>query len=296
MFERTKARFGHAPAVDDWHVLLDRSDDVATTHELIAAGCGEASIRRHLIAGRWQKPLPGVVITHSGPPTPMQIRRAALLWAGRDSILSHRSAGELLGLRVSERTVDVTVPHGVRRRSNPVVTTHQSNRPTDPVYRGGLPCTPVARTVVDLACLLDRRDDVRALVADSVQRRLTSFAALEREADTAPRHSPGFLRSALDEVGAGARSAGEAEFLRLVRDAGLPEPRLNAKVVAGGRTYVVDAVWPECRVIVEIDGMAHHTGVAQWEGDLHRQNALHGRDMWSSVFPYGGCTPIRPAS
>lgn len=215
------------------------------------------------------------MVTHSGPPTRMQLRRAALLWAGPGAILSYRTAGEMLGLRVVEDRVEVTVPHGVRRAPNSVVMTHQSSRQTDPIYRRGLPCTPIARTVVDLACLLDRRDDVRALVADSVQRRLTSFAALEREAARAPRHNPGLLRDALDEVRAGARSAGEAEFLRLVRAAGLPEPRLNARVAAGGRVYRVDALWPECRVIVEIDGMAHHTGVNQWESDLHRQNALH---------------------
>lgn len=269
----------------DWRALLDHNDGVATTRELIASGCGEASIRRRLVAGRWQKVLPGVVITHSGPPTRMQMRRAALLWAGPGSMLSYRSAAELLGLRITEITVDVTVPHGVRRRPNAAVTTHQSSRLTVPVYRGGLPCTPVARTVVDLACMLDRRNDVRALVADSVQRRLTSFAALQREAAQAPRHNPGSLRAALEEVAAGARSGGEAEFLRLVRAAGLPEPRLNARVAAGGRIYVVDALWQQCGVIVEIDGMAHHTGVKQRENDLHRQNALHAAGYVVLRFP-----------
>jgi len=269
----------------EWATLLERSDDVATTRDLIDSGCREASIRRRVAAGHWQRVLPGVVVAHSGPPTRLQIRRASLLWAGAGAMLSHCSAADMLGLRITETVAEITVPHGVRRRSNPLVQTHQSNRRTSIVYRSGLPCTPVARTVIDVACTLRRRNDVRALVSDSVQRGLTTFAALAREAELAPRHNPMLLRSALEEVAAGARSAGEAEFRRLVRLAGLPEPELNAKVVAGQRSYTVDALWRDCRVIVEIDGMANHSRIDQWEADLRRQNALHAAGYLVIRFP-----------
>ena len=269
----------------DWQQLLEHEDRVVLVRDLIAAGCSEPTLSRRLRAGHWQRPLRGVVVAHSGPITQQQGRRAALLWAGPRAVLSHHSAGVMLGLRVTEQLVDVTLPHGNPRSSTAFVRTHQSNRRTSVVYRSGLPCTPVARTVIDVACTLRRRNDVRALVSDSVQRGLTTFAALAREAELAPRHNPMLLRSALEEVAAGARSAGEAEFRRLVRLAGLPEPELNAKVVAGQRSYTVDALWRDCRVIVEIDGMANHSRIDQWEADLRRQNALHAAGYLVIRFP-----------
>jgi very-short-patch-repair endonuclease len=199
--------------------------------------------------------------------------------------LSHSSAANIHGLRVIESSVEISVPHGLRRPPTQFVRTHQSRRPLIPTFRSGLPCTPIARTVVDVACSMSARDDVRALVSDAVQRGLTTVPALLRETDRLPRSRPRWLRLALDEVAAGARSAGEAEFLRLVRLARLPMPELNARVRAGGRTYTVDALWADLRIVVEIDGAAHHAGIREWEADLRRQNALHAAGYIVLRFP-----------
>lgn len=268
-----------------WSDLLYTQDSVATTNGLVAAGCSTGLIHRRVRHGQWQRILPGVVVAHSGPITREQRRRAALLWAGDKSVLSHRSAAVIHGLRVTESLVEISVPHGRRRPSSQFVRTHQSRRPLIPTYRSGLPCTPIARTVVDVACAMTARDDVRALVSDAVQRGLTTTAALYREVDRLPRSRPRWFRLALEEVGAGARSAGEAEFLRLVRLAGLPIPELNAHVRAGGRTYTVDALWRDRWIIVEIDGAAHHAGIREWEADLRRQNALHAAGYIVLRFP-----------
>src|SRR5579875_3746369 len=155
-----------------WSDLLARQDNVATTPDLVAAGCSKGLILRRVHSGNWQRILPGVVVGHSGPVTRQQQRRAALLWAGDRAVLSHGSAAAIHGLRMIEDTVEISVPHGIRRPSIRFIRTHQSRRPLVPDRGIDLPCTSAARTVVDLACALSEQDDVRAVVSDAVRRGL----------------------------------------------------------------------------------------------------------------------------
>jgi very-short-patch-repair endonuclease len=182
--------------------------------------------------------------------------------------------------------VEITVPHGRSRRSTDLVVVHQSRSRLDQVIRDGLPCTSTARTVVDVACTMTSRDDVRALVSDAVQRGLSSLLTLARETERAPRHGRGFLGAALEEAEAGARPAGEARLLRLLRQAHLPLPAINAPIHLGRQTYVADALWTELRLIVEIDGAAWHLNARSWDRDLRRQNALQAAGFVVLRFPY----------
>lgn len=206
-------------------------------------------------------------------------------YGGPGTLLSHRTAGALLGLRIAAATVDITIPHGRRRTDVEFVTVHQSRRLSPWLLRSGIPCAGVARTVVDIASLLRRRDDVRALVSDSVQRRLTTVAELGQELAQAPRRGTLLLRGVLAEVGAGARSAGEAAFRELVRQAGLPEPELNVDVRTAGGRYCVDMLWRKYGVAVEIDGMEWHLNAEFWRRDLLRQNHLHAAGVVVLRFP-----------
>jgi very-short-patch-repair endonuclease len=108
------------------------------------------------------------------------------------------------------------------------------------------------------------------LVSDAVQRRLTTIDSVIREAAQAPKRGSSLLNQAVSEVAAGARSAGEAAFLELLRRAGIAEPELNAEITINGRRYVVDALWRDLGVVVEIDGMAWHLSGEQWQDDLQR--------------------------
>jgi very-short-patch-repair endonuclease len=89
----------------------------------------------------------------------------------------------------------------------------------------------------------------------------------------------------LAEVGAGARSAGEAAFRELVRQAGLPEPELNVDVRTAGGRYCVDMLWRKYGVAVEIDGMEWHLNAEFWRRDLLRQNHLHAAGVVVLRFP-----------
>jgi very-short-patch-repair endonuclease len=85
------------------------------------------------------------------------------------------------------------------------------------------------------------------------------------------------------------RSELEERFLELVRQAGLPPPAVNA-VVAG---LEVDAFWPAQRLVVELDGYAHHRGRVSFERDHERELILAAagferlRFTWSMVVRNG---------
>lgn len=66
------------------------------------------------------------------------------------------------------------------------------------------------------------------------------------------------------------RSEAEARLLDLIRRAELPPPNTNVRL----RGYEVDFHWPECRLVVEVDGYAFHGGRASFERDRRRDAAL----------------------
>lgn len=262
-----------------------RSAGVLSRDDIAALGVSRGTVRSALALGWWQQPLPGVVVGHGGPVTSEQMRRAALMYGGPGSMLSHRTAGVLHGLRVSELRIEIVVPHGRRLTGNRLLVVHQVRRHPSRVLRHGHLCTGVARTVTDIAVTTRRACDVTALVADAVQRGLTTVSAIARDAETAPQRGSGALTLALEAIGAGARSIGEAEFLQLVRRAGLPEPELNARIDTAAGTFYVDALWRKLGIGVEIDGAAWHLDPASWERDLFRQNAIQATGVMLLRFP-----------
>lgn len=90
-----------------------------------------------------------------------------------------------------------------------------------------------ARAVADTARKLESLRDVRAVVADSVQRGWCRVAELARELDEGPSRGSARFRRVLAEVAAGVRSVAEAELRDLVKGSGLPTER--AQVVSAIR-------------------------------------------------------------
>lgn len=262
----------------DWADCFDRAEGVAHRRALRAGGLSYGRITRALGSGHWQSPLPGVVVDHGGPLSQRQRWRSALAYAGPDAVLSHCSAGVLHGLRIAEPGVHVTVPHGRNLRPAGFAVVHQASR-LDRDWLAGLPTTPAARTVVDIAVATRSRDDVRALVSDAVQRRIVTVTDVVTATAGAPRHGCLLLRDTLEAVVAGARSAGEALFRDLLRRAGLPEPAWNAAVDTASGRFRVDALWRLAGLAVEIDGARWHLDAASWERDLARANALQATGL-----------------
>jgi putative AbiEi antitoxin of type IV toxin-antitoxin system len=85
---------------------------------------------------------------------------AAVLACGPGAVLSHRDAAALWELRQSQSAfIDVTVPSRNGRRAQRGICVHRTGRlrPDEVTVRHGIPVTTVARTLLDLADVLDKQ-------------------------------------------------------------------------------------------------------------------------------------------
>jgi very-short-patch-repair endonuclease len=202
---------------------------------------------------------------------------AAVLAIGPDAVLSHRSAAALWGMRATGRgRIEVTVARNPRTR--PTIQVHAAQLPADEVTtEHGIPVTTPARTLLDLAAVLDAGQVERAM-NEAEFLRLTDPTSLD---DLVDRHRgrPGTrtIRELLKTHNIGAtitRSELEARFLRFLDDAVLPRPRMNVSLQLEDRWIEADCVWPDQRVIAELDGHASHATTAGFERDRARDRAL----------------------
>jgi len=133
----------------------------------------------------------------------------------------------------------------------------------------GIPCTTVARTLVDLAGAVPPRRLRRALEQSVFLNRFDRRALDAALACASGRRGTGRLRRLLAELADGpdlTRSELERRFLELISEAGLPRPVVNG-FVAG---HEVDFHWPAQRLVVETDGRAAHGHALAFERDRRR--------------------------
>jgi very-short-patch-repair endonuclease len=146
--------------------------------------------------------------------------------------------------------------------------------------------TTVERTLLDLAAVL-AFPELRRAVAEADYRRLLDVKAIHR---CLGRGRPGSadLRRALEchlPRLAETLSVLEERFLALCESSRLPMPKVNAKVDG----LMVDALWRDQRVIVELDGHRSHATPTAIERDRHRELALRAsgyrvlRYTWQQV-------------
>jgi very-short-patch-repair endonuclease len=198
---------------------------------------------------------------------------AAVLSCGEGALLSHETAGRLWALPVpATREIHVALPGrgGVHRR--PGLRLHRIRylHPSDVTRRDGIPVTSPARTLLDLAAGLPTRELARA-VEEATILRLVSIDSLAEQFSRYPRHhGVAALREATRREPARTRSEAERRLLELIRAARLPEPQTNAPV----GPYEVDFLWPEARLVVEVDGYAFHSTRAAFERDRRRDAEL----------------------
>jgi very-short-patch-repair endonuclease len=204
-------------------------------------------------------------------------------------VISHRSAAWLLGLRgTNPVTVDVICP-GQAGRKVDGIRVHNVPYPAPSEVRTayGIPCTTVARTLVDLAGS-HGIEKLREAVETAATRKKLDVAAIEAVLANGPRRRRGApaLRIVVDEWRPVAetakhstiRSLFEAKLLPLVAAAGLPIPKVNARVRTAGRVLEVDLLWPEQRFVVEADSRRHHAIEVAFERDHKRTRELIAAD------------------
>jgi very-short-patch-repair endonuclease len=250
---------------------------VVSRAQLLDAGLTRAMVGERVRAGRLLRIHRGVyAVGHR------QLRReghwlAAVLAIGTGAVLSHRSAAALHGFRPAGGVkVDVTTTG--KASDQPGIGVHRT-RSLDDADRTTIeriPVTSVARTLVDLAGSV-RSDELSKALREADHRNLLDTRAIDRVLrGTRGRTGPGHraLREALAERKALAttltRSSLEDAFLKLLRDSGLPPPSTNVQIEG----MEVDAVWREQRVVVELDGWAHHNTREAFEHDRERDARL----------------------
>lgn len=245
---------------------------VVTRQQLLRAGVSEQIIDRRVGTGQLTRLHRGVYA--AGPLLSWQGRLlAAVLACGVGALLSHRSASVLWRLQaegaVGDR-IDVTVGRGDRRRPGIRVHRVAGLVPTDVASVEGIPVTSVARTLIDLAAWVPRQDLERSCAAALKLGLVGREELVERIAQTRAR-GVARLREVLGADGpAFTRSEAESRFVALMRKAQLPRPDMN-RIVAG---YEVDALWPDQRLVVEIDGFAYHSSRESFEADRRRDAVL----------------------
>lgn len=267
--------------------LADRQQRVVARRQLLAAGVAPDVIDRRVRSGR-------LFVLHRGvyavgaPDLDWHGRvLAAVMACGPGAAASHRTAGELLGIRDGGRTaLDVTVPR--TRHGLPGIVVHRARglRPEDVTRIRGIAVTTVARTLLDRAATATR-NELRRELNQARTRRILDEAALRAQLG---RHAgyagAGELRRLVLLLGDRTESELEDLLLARLRAAGIPEPEVNHPWVATGRSVRTDFRWPGPRYAVEVDGREFH---ADREADYARDLDLRlaGWDVqhftWSQV-------------
>ncbi|HEX6697457.1 MAG TPA: type IV toxin-antitoxin system AbiEi family antitoxin domain-containing protein [Solirubrobacteraceae bacterium] len=203
-------------------------------------------------------------------------RLAAVLARGPGAVLSHRTAAAHWGLlRTDQTRIDVTAPRG--RHGAPGIRLHRSRSldAQDTTHHEGIPITTVSRTLLDLAATA-RPSELERALAQAERLQLYDHRATERTIAANNGHrGTRVLAQATTRTPKWTRNEWEAEFLALIRKAGLPEPEVNQAFHAEdhGRCEP-DYHWPEHRVIVETDGFKTHGTRAAFRADRAKDAAL----------------------
>lgn len=247
---------------DELALLVADQGGVITRRQALDLGLTPEAIRHALRPdGPWRRIVRGVYATFTGPVDDWQLARAALLYAGSAAVVSGAFACRAYGLRYvpDDEPLLVIVPHDVQRAVSPVAVIRRTRAMPQHRLIRGIPMAPPERAVLDVCRSRRTLREVRALLCEAVQRRLTTPDRLLGTLGAAGCGSHQ-VRRVLDDLVVGCRSAPECELRDLLAtSSALGEPLWNAPLSHGrGQVLVPDAAWPDARVVVEIDSAEWH--------------------------------------
>ena len=260
--------------------------------DVLAAGVTEGQLRAAVRSGAMRRLRHGVVavsgeVAAASPAheTTLEDKRrlhrdlidAAVAATGPAARVSHASAAILHGLPSLRPGALPTLPilavasHGRIRTG--IHVRHGAIPDEDVDIIDGLPCTGLARTALDMSRFRPLHESL--VVMDAV----------------AAREGVGALRSSFDRMVGAYGMKGLAEAISLadpraesplesasrgyLHEAHLPLPELQAWICgADGRTYRVDFLWRDRRVIGEADGWVKYTDLGDLREEKRREDAL----------------------
>lgn len=239
---------------------------LVTRAQAHADGLTDEAIAWRLASGRWQRLYRGIYVTRPGPLGWLSRASGVLLACGPGAVLTDQSAAFLH--RVVEGpgpVVCVAIPD-TRRVLPPEGALLRRARGIRPGGVAWPPRTSVEATVIDLAARVSI-DDVAAIVARSLQHRLTTPQRLLAELESRARHPRRRLVAAMvGDVRNGNQSCLEVRFVTgVLRRHGLPLGQAQFPLGAidpalSGRR--ADRGYPAWRLLIELDGIRFHQGSA----------------------------------
>jgi hypothetical protein len=253
--------------------LAERQHGVVARRQLVEIGFSPEAVKRRLRSGALHQLHRGVYAVGHRRVSLRGRLMAAVLACGPVAVLSHRSAALVWGLRDYHGRIDVTAPRSRDRLPGIVVHRVRKLDRRDVTIRDGIPITTLVRTLLDHAEVANKRHTAHTL------RTADRLGLLDMRAiDDILLRSPGRrglrpLSAALEQlVGPSepTRSPIEDDLFGLCRAYDLPLPAANA-VVEG---HTVDALWPNEKLIAEVDSRAHHLNRTAFEEDRRRDARL----------------------
>ena len=162
---------------------------------------------------------------------------------------------------------------GIRGHRMPVL------EPCDRAVHLGIPCTSVARTLLDLAAVARAGELEQALEQAEAMGEFDLNAISDVIERNEGQRGVRRLRASLVAMtleGPEFRSEFERRFLPIARSAGLPEPLINHVIQLPDGPIEVDFHWPDLRLVVEADGYRFHRHRREFREDRRRDRRLAG--------------------
>jgi hypothetical protein len=242
--------------------LADRQAGLVGAAQLVALGVETCETARWVSQGYLLPRHPRVyAVGHRAPSVEADLT-AAVLYAGPGAMLSHATALWWRGLFDNPPwPIEVSTPR--RCRSFPGVEVH-GRRDCRRVWHKRLPATTIEQALLDFAAVAPV-ERVRYALSVADYKRLLDLDALRASRGSGragsvklgkalERHEPKLART---------RSPLERRFIPLLESAHIPVPDINVRIEG----ILVDAVWWDHRLIVELDGERNHSSWAQIQRD-----------------------------
>jgi very-short-patch-repair endonuclease len=265
-FEKVDARVARV-AAGQWTIV--------DLEELHRCGLSDGAITWRVQSGRLFPRHRGVYSVVPNPPLEGCFL-AAVRACGPDAALSRYSAAVLCDwLPWDGRDPEVTAP---TLRVHPGIRTYRAAR-VERIFIKGIPVTPPARTLIDLAAA-EPYERVRRAVNEALNQRSIKVGDLV----TSHHRGANKLRAVL-ATAAPTRNEYEDIVLAILLHGGLPMPEVNQSQLR----YFPDFRWRDQRVILEADSKQFHDQMLARADDFRRQEVLedHGdtviRTTWNEI-------------
>lgn len=265
----------------DWDGVYEAAEphDVLKHSELIRLGVSPAMIsRRCKPQGPWQRLLPGVILLRNGPPTWEQRLHAAVRYAGPPQLITGFAGLHLHGLTRGPHPtqVHVLVHDSHQPASHEFVLVERTFRLPEPQLLRGFPTAPVLRCSLDGVRRLRDLNQIRATLAEVVQRRCATPQELLAELNAGSRRGTALPRRALMELVYGVRSPAESWAKQLAERCRFDSMWWNPELFLpnGSRLAIPDGWLDDVGLAWEIDSYEHHLSPEDYAKTLKRHNRM----------------------